>query len=236
MADGYSSEVERTVALNLIEKLNLSGYDEKAALIAFEKGKHKNFKFGKALEEFKRNFRFNKRIREQFVRLQLQALLSTDDVSPEIFNIIYAIAAEVNVSARKVKQFYAKIDVEHIRKFYRNEFRSQQTYADQKFKQRSNEQRRQQQQKSSNNKFEKDKSGRWYDANSELTLAYKILGVSVADDDAQIKRAYRVLMSRNHPDKVLTRDSTEEEKQQANDQVITIRNAYELIKAKRNIR
>jgi DnaJ like chaperone protein len=66
-----------------------------------------------------------------------------------------------------------------------------------------------------------------------LRHAYQVLGVDHWIDDAELKLAYRRLMSRHHPDK-LGAAIDERELQRARENSIAIRDAYDLIRANRN--
>lgn len=67
-----------------------------------------------------------------------------------------------------------------------------------------------------------------------LNDAYKILDINRWANQAQIKQAYRRMMSKFHPDKLVARGASEVEVVEANDIAQDIKNAYQvLIKAKR---
>ncbi len=66
-----------------------------------------------------------------------------------------------------------------------------------------------------------------------LEDAYTALGVSPEASDAEIKRAYRKLMSENHPDKLAAKGIPEGMRQIAEDQAREINAAYDLIKKAR---
>lgn len=63
-----------------------------------------------------------------------------------------------------------------------------------------------------------------------LTQAYKILGVSKNDNDGDIKKAYRRLMSQHHPDKLVSKGLPDEMIALATEKTQEIRKAYELIR------
>lgn len=68
---------------------------------------------------------------------------------------------------------------------------------------------------------------------SELKNAYKILGISSSATDAELKRAYRKLMSQHHPDKLISKGLPEEMIEIATDKTQEIQKAYERIKEQR---
>lgn len=66
--------------------------------------------------------------------------------------------------------------------------------------------------------------------NLTLTQAYKILGVSKGSSEAEIKKAYRRLMSQHHPDKLVAKGLPDEMITLATEKTQEIRKAYDLIK------
>jgi len=63
-----------------------------------------------------------------------------------------------------------------------------------------------------------------------LTQAYKILGVNKGSSEAEIKKAYRRLMSQHHPDKLVAKGLPDEMIALATEKTQEIRKAYDLIK------
>ncbi|MDO9054098.1 MAG: co-chaperone DjlA [Gallionella sp.] len=68
-----------------------------------------------------------------------------------------------------------------------------------------------------------------------LDDAYKALGVSKDSTDAEIKRAYRKLISQYHPDKLIGQGMPEDMIAMATEQAKEIQLAYDMIKKNRNI-
>ena len=73
-------------------------------------------------------------------------------------------------------------------------------------------------------------------AQDRLADAYTALGVSPGSSPAEIKRAYRRLISQNHPDKLASRGLPESMRAVAEERSREINAAYDLIKAARNIK
>ena len=63
-----------------------------------------------------------------------------------------------------------------------------------------------------------------------LTQAYKILGIEKGSSEAEVKKAYRRLMSQHHPDKLVAKGLPDEMIQLATEKTQEIRKAYDLIK------
>ncbi|WP_447556623.1 co-chaperone DjlA [Vreelandella sp. EE22] len=66
---------------------------------------------------------------------------------------------------------------------------------------------------------------------SEASLedAYRVLGISEETSDAEVKKAYRRLMSQNHPDKLASKGLPESMRDMAEQRTSEISNAYERI-------
>lgn len=71
-------------------------------------------------------------------------------------------------------------------------------------------------------------------ASSALEDAYNIIGVSSSSTDADVKKAYRRLMSQNHPDKLISKGLPEEMIEIATNKTKEIQKAYDLISTSRN--
>ncbi len=69
-----------------------------------------------------------------------------------------------------------------------------------------------------------------------LEEAYRVLGVSRTAADAEVKTAYRRLMSQHHPDKLVARGLPESMKGIAEQKTQEVRAAYERIKAQRGLK
>ncbi len=72
----------------------------------------------------------------------------------------------------------------------------------------------------------------------ETTLdeAYAIIGVDKKSSDAEVKKAYRRLMSQHHPDKLVAKGLPEEMIEDATEKTQQIKDAYEQIKASRGLK
>ena len=66
-----------------------------------------------------------------------------------------------------------------------------------------------------------------------LANAYEMLSVSPGDSDAEVKKAYRRLMSQHHPDKLVAKGLPEEMMKLATEKTQEIKAAYEVIQTHR---
>ncbi|MBI5890677.1 MAG: co-chaperone DjlA [Nitrosomonadales bacterium] len=72
-------------------------------------------------------------------------------------------------------------------------------------------------------------------AEAALDDAYKALGVAKDSSDAEVKRAYRKLMSQYHPDKLIGQGMPDDMIKMATEQAKDIQLAYDLVKKQRNL-
>ncbi len=70
-------------------------------------------------------------------------------------------------------------------------------------------------------------------ASNQLDDAYAVLGVQRTATDAEVKKAYRRLMSQHHPDKLVAKGLPEEMMTIAKEKTQQIRKAYEVVKESR---
>ena len=70
----------------------------------------------------------------------------------------------------------------------------------------------------------------------QLAEAYEILGVPRTATDAEVKRAYRKLMSENHPDKLVARGLPESMLEVAKQKTQAIQAAWERVRESRGMR
>lgn len=66
--------------------------------------------------------------------------------------------------------------------------------------------------------------------------AYRVLGIDRNSSNAEIKKAYRRLMNKNHPDKIAAGNPDADQIASAERKTREIRGAYEMLKARRSIR
>jgi len=78
-------------------------------------------------------------------------------------------------------------------------------------------------------------SGGMHNVKSRLNDAYEALGVSAEANDADVKRAYRKLISANHPDKLASKGLPESMRAVAEERSRELNKAYDLIKESRGM-
>jgi len=66
--------------------------------------------------------------------------------------------------------------------------------------------------------------------------AYQVIGVAASATDAEVKKAYRRLMSQHHPDKLVSKGLPEEMIKMANEKTAEIKAAYDTIRDARGMK
>lgn len=74
-----------------------------------------------------------------------------------------------------------------------------------------------------------------YQSQNSLSDAYKLLEIKSSATDAEVKKAYRRMMSKNHPDKLIAQGVPPEMIKLATKKTQNIKDAYELIKKTRGL-
>ena len=69
-----------------------------------------------------------------------------------------------------------------------------------------------------------------------ITQAYEALGIDESSTNDDIKQAYRRLMNKNHPDKLISTNPDEARIAEAERRTREVRSAYEMLKIRRSIR
>jgi DnaJ like chaperone protein len=87
--------------------------------------------------------------------------------------------------------------------------------------------------RASNEQFRGRFNQQFTSSGNELKTAYRVLGVTESATDAEIKKAYRRLMSEHHPDKLVAKGLPEEMMQLAKEKTQEIQTAYDKVKKSR---
>jgi DnaJ like chaperone protein len=87
--------------------------------------------------------------------------------------------------------------------------------------------------RASNEQFKGQFNQHFSGSGNELKTAYRVLGVTDVATDAEVKKAYRRLMSEHHPDKLVAKGLPEEMMQLAKEKTQEIQTAYDKVKKAR---
>ena len=207
-ADGKVSDAEIRMASSLMDQMGLQGDTRREAQEAFREGKSHDFPLKQVILEFKASCHGRRDILQVYLEILIQAAYIDGKLDRAEQQILENVAHYMGFKDNELLYLLSVFEAE-IR------FRAGQ---------RHRHQGNSRQQSSS------------YSAQQSLNDAYKILGVSESDDDKSIKKAYRKLMSENHPDKLVSKGLPKQALELAKNKTQDIQAAYELVKEKRGFR
>jgi len=210
-SDGRVSEEEIQSTEELIRRMGLSEDQRTNAIALFQKGKEDNFDVAQCLAEFNeasKGYADVKRI----LLVYLVTLALADGVLHEAEERVLAEVAErIDFSRFAFNQLLGMVKAQMA-------FRQRHAGGSSGY---------------SYNGGNQGQGAYQYDSKKEIELAYQALGMTPSDTDAAIKKAYRKLMSENHPDKLAGKGVPEEMVKLATERSQEIQKAYEIVKKSR---
>lgn len=212
-ADGRVSEQEIKMAKLLMKEMQLNREQKDLAKRLFNEGKQDHFKLDALLNRLLKACRDNRELLKLFVDVQYRASqidgLTTKKI--QALDIIFA-----HLGFAPLHQQY---------RFYEDfNYTSYHRYQEQQSEQKQRQQRNNGQSSSYQQNYYKSQPS----ANS-LEHAYALIEVTPNSTKQEVKQAYRRLLSRNHPDKLIAKGLPEAMIKIANEKTQKIMKAYELI-------
>ncbi|BCX87895.1 DnaJ like chaperone protein [Methylomarinovum tepidoasis] len=208
-ADGRVTEEEIAVARQIMDRMDLPPHLRETAIRLFREGKSPNFPLDATLDQFRQEVGRRASLIRLFLEIQLQAAYADGRLHPTEERLLLHICQRLG---------FSRFEFQALRAFIEAQLRFTQAYAQHQYQQRHGHRpppRRQQ---------------------PSLSDAYALLGVSPDASDAEIKKAYRRLMSQHHPDKLVAKGLPEEMVRIATEKTQKIREAYEIIRNHRQHR
>ncbi len=213
-SDGRVSEEEIRAARLIMQRMGLNEQQRQLAIQMFNQGKQINFDIDGALTQLAQSCQNNHALLQMFVEIQYQAATASLSQSEKKLQILqhisqrlgykpFAFAFDFGFGGTNTGQQYAGAG--------HTTGSSGRTYGQQGYYHSSSEEV----------KF------------SALKNAYDLLGIKENATIDQIKHAYRVLMSQNHPDKLVSKGLPEEMIKMATEKTQNITKAYDLIRESR---
>ncbi|ACQ68553.1 molecular chaperone DjlA [Candidatus Williamhamiltonella defendens] len=206
---GRVTETDIQLATTLMDRMQLHGEARAAAQAAFREGKENDFPLRKKLQQLRGICLGRVDLIKMFLEIQFQAAFSDGILHPNERQVLYVISEELGISQRQFHQFLNMM--ESGSQFGHKNWYQHATYSS---------------------------SGRSSQNGQAPTLsdACKVLGVNVNDNSATIKRAYRKLMSENHPDKLIAKGLPPEMMEIAKEKTQKIQAAYNFIKREKGFK
>jgi DnaJ like chaperone protein len=207
--DGHISENEIKIAQQIMTELRLDKNQKIDARLSFNTGKKANFNLDAMLGVLQTTCYDNPELLKLFVNIQYRAAqvegLSTDKINR--LNYIFRRLGFIPLNQQY--RFYEDFGYQHSR--------SSDSKDD----------------KTSNDSSNQQHSGTKFTNNTSLAYAYALLGINETASHQEVKRAYRRLISLNHPDKLIAQGLPEKKIKIANDKTQNITKAYQQICAYR---
>ncbi|WP_166424168.1 co-chaperone DjlA [Paraglaciecola sp. 20A4] len=214
-ADGKVSDVEIKMASALMDQMGLEGDTRKEAQQAFREGKEADFALREILLELKESCHGRRDIMQVFIEILIQAAYVDGRMDKAEQKVLETAALHLG---------FKQSELLYLLSVYEAELRFRQRGGQRSGAHSSQRGRGQQGSQST------------YSTQQSLNDAYQILGVSESDDDKAVKKAYRKLMSENHPDKLVSKGLPKQALELAKNKAQDIQAAYEMVKEKRGMR
>jgi DnaJ like chaperone protein len=184
--------------------MSLDEARRKAAINLFTQGKSADFDIDAVLEQFRRECHGRSTLLGMFIEIQLQAAYADGALDPSEDRLLRHVCRVLGVS---------ELDYRRLERMVRAQASGQAGASGAGAgggRQRASSQ-----------------------AGMSLNDAYAVLGVDAKANDAEIKRAYRRLLSQHHPDKLVSKGLPEEMMKVAAQKTHEIRQAYERVREAR---
>jgi DnaJ like chaperone protein len=206
-ADGWVSEGEIQAARIIMRNMQLSAALKRDAIALFTQGKQSRFNLRESLETLIHACRGQRDVLSMFVDIQFQAAVTEGVIGPHKREILEQLCRQLGFNAMDFFIFNQR----HHRHYHDSAQRRTRQQTGGGYRQPAYE-------------------------NVVVEDPYKILGITPKATDAEVKKAYRKLISANHPDKLVAKGLPEEMIKLANKKTAEIKKAYDTIAAARGIK
>lgn len=202
-ADGRVSEEEIRVAERFFNQFHLHGQAREAAKQAFNRGKRSDFDLDAEIATFLRISRGQRVLHLIFLQVQLAAMAADGQIDDAERELLRRIARGLGIPESEIQRLEAMLNG-------RGGFSS-----------------------GGFGGFGSSTGPGRPPPQRDLDAAYEVIGVKPSDSDATIKRAYRKLISENHPDKLAAKGLPESMREVAERKTREITAAYRTIEQAR---
>ncbi|WP_020507297.1 co-chaperone DjlA [Lamprocystis purpurea] len=203
-SDGRVSETDIAFAESVMTRMGLDDSGRRAAIRLFQQGKSENFVLAPAVAEFRRLSAGQAQLHLLFLEIQLAAAYAGGAPAPAERLVLEQIRAGLQIPAAGFRRVERLIQIQAQILGGGGAWRGGGARGE---RPGTNQQ----------------------PAAGSLSGAYAVLGVTPKASDAEVKRAYRLLMNQHHPDKLVSRGAPAEALKMATQKTQEIRSAYETI-------
>lgn len=212
--DGQVSEAEIECARQVMRRLHLTATQKEQAIRAFSQGKHEHFDWVNAAQTIKQlSGAHHQRWAYIVMNSQVQMAYADGMIKEVLKPVLQRIATILGLPLLNFNYYDA---IFGWQTFYHRAWQQYQEQASGAYS-------------SSSSSYDQHYAPS-RKASMSLSQAYQLLGVSEQTTEAEIKKAYRKLMSKYHPDKLMSKGLSESEMQAATEKVQRFQAAYEVIR------
>jgi DnaJ like chaperone protein len=205
-ADGRVTEREIDAARQAMRRFALNEAQVRMAIELFTEGKRSEFPLDETIRHLRDLARGRPDLSRMFVQIQLEAALFGGGLGPAPRAVLVRISDMLRVSPLEFASFEAMLRMQGARAGH------------------------------AGREYARADNGRGSASADRLADAYAVLGVRASASDAEVTKAYRRLVSQNHPDKLVANGLPESMVAAAHERTQRILEAYEIIRSHRGIK
>lgn len=227
-AKGHVSDEDRSRVYDMIKKMQLDAETEVLSRYAFNMGQTKNYPLRTRLKQLYRAYSDDKRGLMLFCKNMLELALIDGRLHNNERRILNIIADEFRIPYAQMLIFASQTI--HQENEYRHYWQTNEQWKQQRQHARSEQRRQQYQQQQKQYQQQQRHNQQQQPEESFGTDPYLVLGISAKSNPQEIKQAYRRLMNKYHPDKLIKQNLSETEMQRATEHAQRIQAAYAYVK------
>lgn len=222
-ASGNVTPEHIQTANDFMAQMGLSKDQITEAKEAFREGKSLGFPIKKKINLFKQYFGKRQDLCQFFLEIQIQTAYSDSILEPAEYELLLNIANQLGFNKRQLGQLIVMWEAElRFQNYKKDQQQKNRKYDRRRAKNGNGESGSQQHHNNTSNV-----------SSPSVADAYALLGISENESSREIKRAYKRLMSKNHPDKLVAKGLPPEMMEVAKQKTQDIQSAYEIIKKAR---
>jgi DnaJ like chaperone protein len=202
-SDGRVSPEEISLANRIMDKMAISGEMRVTAVNLFQQGKRADFPLNDVLAQFYKECHRRNDLIRMFLEIQIQEAFADGSLDSKEERLLLHICGQLRITQLEYQRMKMRVQAQQ-------RFNYQYQYQQQDSHQRQGQQSYRREQ-------------------SSLQDAYEVMGLKPTASDDEVKKAYRRLMSQNHPDKLVAKGLPEEMMKLAKEKTQKITKAYETI-------
>nr|WP_287957435.1 DnaJ domain-containing protein [Snodgrassella sp.] len=232
-AKGHVSEADRSRVYAMTKALKLDAETEVLTRYAFNTGQMQNYPLRARLSRLYGAYSHDKHVLMLFCKHILEFALIDGRLHNNERHILKIMADEFHIPYAQMLIFASQTVHKQNNEYHHHYWQTNEQWKQQQRQQRQRQQRqRQQQQRQQQQQYRQQWQSNTQSPPVEESYedAYQVLGISANASVQEIKQAYRRLMNKYHPDKLVKQKLSAAETQQATEHTQRIQAAYACIK------